>query len=227
MQGRTSWQAAWGQRRFKGPFTVAISLIVLASVCLAVWGFTDCQTSSVHFCTYWYSYYTYDCINFGTSYCCSSSYRYCGDSNCITKPYDYQACDGWLIAAWVLYFIGGIMAIVAICQYCAVRRMEERAAVYNQINPADPGPNVVIYQPQPAPPQPQYNPYGENNPYEHNPYKPTGNSPRKHAPKRHVRSTRILRAKEKKSGRFMPRKDSKARHSTALSRSFVPTRNGG
>ena len=156
MHPATSRQIIAQNGAIKRLYGAVVVLVILATVCMIVWGNVDCY--SYRSCTYWYSYYTWDCNNAGTNYCCSSSYRYCGDNYCLTKPSDSSNCDFLWAIATGFFVIAFILCIVALCKTAALRR-QAQAAAYAQINnPAAPGPhnNIVIYSDQA-----QANPYNQ------------------------------------------------------------------
>jgi len=102
-------------------FWGAIVVFSVAIILNIIWPFTSCNNVTNYSCSYYYYYNTYECISYGTHYCCQSGYSYCGSSYCYIKPAYYRPCMGVMIAAWCLYGLAFFMAITVFIMFCNLR----------------------------------------------------------------------------------------------------------
>jgi len=125
-------------KRFRLFFLASILFLVIGVVLNVTFPFTSCGYYSYYnySCSYFYSQYYYECTaNYGSTYCCTYSYSYCGDySSCVYKPYipatyyNNYPCTGFLIASFFCYALTFICAIVVFVLFRNLRAKAREGA---------------------------------------------------------------------------------------------------
>lgn len=157
MRATTTKQLMDQSKLFRFLFWGSISTIILGTIFMIVFPFSDCN---YHSCSWWY-YNSYECSSGGEHYCCySGATSYCGNWNyCWYKP--RQACIGWMIAGSTLMGLGFLLAIFVFVMFCNFRSKIRNGTGYLNVpgNQVFNGyqPPVVIYSNQNQ--YPQYQQY--------------------------------------------------------------------
>ena len=150
---------------FKTLFVSTIVCFILGGVFNIVWATVDCYDYVD--CSSRYSYYTAQCYDGYNYYCCHYPYSYCGSYNdCISKPYDWRGCYGYLVASWALYGIAIVCGVFVLIMfrnfkqrvreagYAQMSYQQQAAAPHFAPQLAHPPPVVVYSNQAQAPPNP-------------------------------------------------------------------------
>jgi uncharacterized membrane protein len=114
---------------FKFCFWGAVLLTIAVIVLGIVSGNVRCSEYRSCYWQYGNSYYN-ECYNYGSTYCCMSSYSYCGDSYCRYK-YSYTTpCMGVFIALWICSGLAFFLAVTVLIMFCNFRR-RARDPIFN------------------------------------------------------------------------------------------------
>jgi hypothetical protein len=174
-QTPTLKQMMFASTGFKVAFYGTIFCLSATIILGIILPFLNCSSSYYYSCSYYYSSYYYECTTYGTTYCCSSGYSYCGDSRCIYKPsgsYYYNSCWGMLISIWVLSGLTFVFACIVLVMFCNIRNRFRNQVLYqgqNNIYPVQYNQQPWVYAqptvvyPQPQPPQVYQAPYSQDN----------------------------------------------------------------
>jgi hypothetical protein len=156
MFATTTSQLMAQSKLFKALFGGSIAFIVIGTIMCSVFPFVNCGANVSLSCASYYTYFIYDCISGGTSYCCGNGYGTCGNySYCIVKPYSYQGCVGLLIAGSTLLGLGGLLAIFVLVMFFNFRARVKRGAYFG-MNYAPAQPIQPILQQKPNEPMMWY-----------------------------------------------------------------------
>lgn len=133
---------------FKAVFWTAVAC-VLATIALGcVLPIVDCRSNYYYSCSYYYSSYTYECYYYSQQYCCSSSYRTCGDSYCLSKPSsNYRIpCWGLLYAIWILSGLALLLSVVVFIMFCNIKSRHNQLRYFNpQLVPNHYNQQPIVY----------------------------------------------------------------------------------
>lgn len=84
-QAPTLKQMMFASVAFKTSFWGAIICVALTVILGIILPFAQCRGHN-YSCSYYYYNYDNECYSYGASYCCTYSYRTCGDYYCMPKP---------------------------------------------------------------------------------------------------------------------------------------------
>ena len=159
LRATTTKQLMDQSKLFRFLFFGSIVSIFIAIICLIIFPFSSCY---VHSCS-WYYYSTYECSNYGSTFCCYNASPYCGSYNCYLKP--TGICLGWMIAGNSFFCLGGLMAIFVFIMFCNFRSKLRNGTAYLKMPPVHQypvyQPPIIVYSDQNQLPgqHPQYQQY--------------------------------------------------------------------
>lgn len=123
---------------FKFAFCTSIALVIAIIVLGIVSASVTCRNYFEYkSCSYASSYYYNQCYN-GMTYCCSSSYSYCGDYYCRTLDsfsyYRGNVCWGIFNAMWGCSALCFFLSIITIALFCNLRKKAQMNIMMHAAN---------------------------------------------------------------------------------------------